>query len=254
MGSGVVTGPWYRRATTVTPDTPDNHSVGLPPPYRVQAGTRPAPTRGTVYVNRPVTSPHLVGGIGHLTADDPAVGKDDRVDAGTSFEAFVAARATSLRRTAYLLTQDRHLADDLVQSSLAKAWPAWSRIESSPEAYVRKIMVNLYSHWWRRKWNGELPTETLPETSHQDDDVATAHGVRTALARLPRRQRAVIVLRFYEDMTEAETARMLGVSVGTIKSQTSKALARLRVDPAVAEQDAAQGDQHDDEQREGGQS
>jgi RNA polymerase sigma-70 factor (sigma-E family) len=188
-------------------------------------------------VNKPVPALTDVVGVGWLTRAESGTGEDDRMDDRTSFEGFVAARATSLRRTAYLLTQDRHLADDLVQSSLAKAWPAWSRIESSPEAYVRRIMVNLYGQWWRRKWNGELPTETLPETSHQDDDLATAHGVRTALARLPRRQRAVIVLRFYEDMTEAETARMLGVSIGTVKSQTSKALANLRVDPAVVEQD-----------------
>ncbi len=160
-----------------------------------------------------------------------------KIDARLPFEHFVATRARSLRRTAYLLTQDSHLADDLTQTALAKAWPAWSRIESSPDGYVRKIMLHTYQQWWRRKWNGEAPTEHLPEQAYHDVSADLAHEVRGALARLPRRQRAVIVLRFYEDLTEVETARLLECSVGTVKSQTSKALAKLRIDPAFADDD-----------------
>lgn len=155
-----------------------------------------------------------------------------------SFEAFVALRSKPLLRLAYLLTQDNHLAEDLLQTSLAKSWPSWSRIETSPEAYVRRVMVNTYSTWWRRKWNGEAPTEVLPERGHHDADTGSTHEIRNALARLPKRQRAVIVLRYFEDQTEAETARLLDCSIGTVKSQASKALAKLRIDPTLAESEA----------------
>ena len=155
------------------------------------------------------------------------------------FDDFVAARSTSLLRTAYLLTHDRGLAEDLLQTALAKAWFAWERIDGRPEAYVRRILVNTYATWWRRKWNGEEPTEELPESgsvagrpgeSHRADERA---DLWQALGRLPKRQRAVVVLRFYEDLSEAETAGILGCSVGTVKSQASKALAKLRLDPRL---------------------
>jgi RNA polymerase sigma factor (sigma-70 family) len=94
-------------------------------------------------------------------------------------------------------------------------------------------MVNAFVSSWRRKWNGEVPTERLPERAYETPVDAT--DLRGALRRLPRGQRAVLVLRFYEDLTEAETAQVLGCSVGTVKSQTSKALAKLRVDPALEE-------------------
>jgi RNA polymerase sigma-70 factor (sigma-E family) len=174
--------------------------------------------------------------------DDGAVMTDSgeaATDARTGFEHFVATRSGRLLRTAYLLTQDNHLAEDLLQTSLAKAWRSWSRVESDHEAYVRKILVNTYSTWWRRRWNGEHPSDELPETTrpgddHTADQGSTTFDVRTALARLPKRQRAVVVLRFFDDLTEAETARLLDCSVGTVKSQTSKALAKLRVDPALS--------------------
>ncbi len=157
------------------------------------------------------------------------------------FDAFVAARSTRLLRTAFLLTHDRGLAEDLVQTALAKAWFAWGRIEGAPETYVRRIMVNTYSSWWRRKWNGEEPTETLPEGPRGtvDDGGVARIDERTdlwrALGRLPKRQRAVVVLRFYEDLSEVDTAELLGCSVGTVKSQASRALAKLRLDPRMAE-------------------
>ncbi len=156
---------------------------------------------------------------------------DRRVD----FDEFVVARSGALLRTAYLLTRDHQLAEDLLQASLAKAWFAWGRTQGNPEAYVRKIIVNTYNSWWRRKWNGELATEELPDAGVPDgtDAVDSGNDLWEAMGRLPRRQRAVVVLRYFEDLTEAQTADLLGCSVGTVKSQTSKALTKLRIDPAL---------------------
>ena len=154
--------------------------------------------------------------------------------AEVSFDAFVAARSTRLLRTAWLLTHDHGLAEDLVQTALTKAWFSWSRIEGNPEPYVHKILVNTFATSWRRKWNGEQPTEVLPEppaTASGDD----APDLWDAIGRLPRRQRAVVVLRYYEDLSEAETADLLGCSRGTVKSQLSKAIAKLRLDRSLAD-------------------
>lgn len=159
------------------------------------------------------------------------------------FEGFVAARSDQLLRTAYLLTRDHQLAEDLLQTALAKAWGAWKRIDTDHEAYVRRILVNTYASWWRRKWNGERPSEVLPERGSPipTDTVGDRFDLWEAIGRLPKRQRATLVLRFYEDLTEAETAEMLGCSAGTVKSQTSKALAKLRIDPALLETYASRG-------------
>lgn len=102
---------------------------------------------------------------------------------------------------------------------------------------MRKVLVNTYSTLWRRKWNGELATEELPErtpASDHSETTSAAHDLWRAMDALPRRQRAEIVLRYFEDLTERETAEMLDCSVGTVKSQTSKALSKLRIDPALA--------------------
>jgi RNA polymerase sigma-70 factor (sigma-E family) len=159
-----------------------------------------------------------------------------------AFESFVAARSKPLLRSALLLTHDHHLAEDLLQTSLSKAWQSWSRIHSEPEAYVRKILFNTYAKWWRRRWNAELPIADLPESATTPPE--TTHEIRAAIARLPRRQRAVIVLRYYEDLTEAETARVLDCSLGTVKSQASRALAKLRIDPTFL---TDEGDDHEDQ-------
>jgi len=157
------------------------------------------------------------------------------------FEEFVAARSRSLLRTAYLLTRDHGLAEDLLQTALTKAYVAWGRIEGDAEPYVRRILVTTYSTWWRRRWHGEQPTDQLPETGTarggHDDRTGESGDLWAALGRLPRRQRAVIVLRYFEDLTEAQTADLLGISTGTVKSQTSKALAKLRIDPSLTEGD-----------------
>ncbi len=154
------------------------------------------------------------------------------------FDAFVVAGSGRLLRTAYLLTRDHALAEDLLQTALTKAWFAWDRIDGQPEPYVRKIMVNTYASMWRRRWNGEQPTAELPERGQEvHESSAARHDLWDALGRLPRRQRAVVVLRYFEDLSEAETARVLECSVGTVKSQASKALAKLRVDEGLVERD-----------------
>jgi RNA polymerase sigma-70 factor (sigma-E family) len=155
-----------------------------------------------------------------------------------SFEEFVASRGRDLWRTAWLLTGDAHKAEDLVQTALMKCWRRWSTIadDGSVEAYVRRAMLTTYTDWWRRKWNGERPTEVLPDVVHRDADSGARQDTLAALASLPRGQRAVLVLRFYEDLTEAQTAEALGISVGTVKSQTSRALSALRSSKILQEQ------------------
>lgn len=153
------------------------------------------------------------------------------------FEEFVAVRGSALQRTAYLLTGDWALAEDLLQTALARAYPRWGRIvRDDAEAYVRKVLVNTWSSWWRRKWRSETPTGRLPEYAAVDvyADVDRRQAVHVALAALPPRQRAVVVLRFHEDMTETQVASLLGISVGTVKSQTAKALATLRAHGALS--------------------
>ena len=147
-----------------------------------------------------------------------------------SFEEYVAARRGALLRTAFLLTGHHEDAEDLVQVALVKVVPRWSRIADDPEPYVRKVLVHeSVSRWRRRRWR-EVHTDAVPETP-VDDPGADRLALRDALAHLAPRQRAVIVLRYYEDLTEVETARVLGISVGTVKSQARDALARLRVEP-----------------------
>lgn len=159
------------------------------------------------------------------------------VDGPVEFEAFVAARSPALLRTAWLLTGDPDRAQDLLQTTLATCWPRWSRIRSDdPEGYVRRVLARTYARSWRRRWNGEVPTEALPETvGPTADDPDLRETVRRALAQLPRRQRAVVVLRHFDDLTEAQTASALGVTVGTVKSQHSRAMATLRRSPLLSD-------------------
>lgn len=150
-----------------------------------------------------------------------ARGRDD-------FEAFVSARYAALLRTAYLLTGDHHDAEDLLQQTLVKAVAAWARIDGDPEPYVRTILVRQnVSRWRARRWR-ELPTQAPPDVAATDQDTDDRLALRHALGVLAPRQRAVIVLRYYEDLTESQTADALGIAVGTVKSQTRDALRRLR--------------------------
>jgi RNA polymerase sigma-70 factor (sigma-E family) len=143
------------------------------------------------------------------------------------------ARSPALLRAAWLLTGNHATAQDLVQAALARTWPRWSRLErvDNAEAYVRRVMVTTYATWWRRRWRAEVATAQPPERPAGGDAFADADlrdAVRSALDELPRRQRAVIVLRYFEDLTEAQTADALGCSVGTVKSQSAKAMTKLR--------------------------
>jgi len=148
------------------------------------------------------------------------------------FEEWVAARGPRLLRVAWLLTGDSHLAEDLLQTVLARVWPKWRRIaKDNPEAYVRKALVHTHASWWRRRWRGEVPHGELPDRPGAVDDFAGVdleQSLATAIRELPVRQRAVVVLRYFEDLSVADTAEVLGCTEGTVKSQASKALRSLR--------------------------
>jgi RNA polymerase sigma-70 factor (sigma-E family) len=152
-------------------------------------------------------------------------------DKDAEFSEYMAARQPSLLRTAYLLTGDRHTAEDLVQTALAKLYLSWDKVQrqDSLDGYVRRILVNEHNSLWRRPWKKrETPTDELPEQAGEPQQGGTDADLWALVQGLPRKQRAAVVLRYYEQMSEAETAAVLGVSVGTVKSQTSRALASLR--------------------------
>jgi RNA polymerase sigma-70 factor (sigma-E family) len=159
------------------------------------------------------------------------------------FDAFVRARTHALLRSAYLLTGDQQLAEDLVQTALTRTHLAWRRLEDTgnAEAYARRTMYHLQVSWWRRRRVAETLPGLMPDRAGGDDPagaVSLRLALRAALLRLSAKQRAVLVLRYFEDRTESETAEVLGVSTGTVKSQTSKALARLRaIAPDLADVD-----------------
>ena len=162
------------------------------------------------------------------------------MDSEEGFVEFVDQRQRALQRTAWLLTGDWALAEDLVQTALARTWPRWGRIRrrDDPEIYVRRVMINTWASWSRRKWRGERPGADLPDSAAPGDlaaDTVTRLAVRGALGSLTDRQRAVIVLRVFDDLTEVQTAEVLGCAVGTVKSTMSQALARLRGDRGLAE-------------------
>jgi RNA polymerase sigma-70 factor (sigma-E family) len=150
--------------------------------------------------------------------------------AEAEFDAYVHARVGALSRTAFLLTGDHQLAEDLVQTTLFKAAKAWHRIEGDPDPYVRRVMANEnISGWRRRRHVRELPLEAYgaePASPQSDPDLRLV--LKTALAQLTPKQRTVLVLRYFEDLTEAQTAEVMGVGVGTVKSGSRAALGRLR--------------------------
>ena len=153
-----------------------------------------------------------------------------------AFREFAVAQWPALTRLAYLLVSDAGHAEDIVQTVLAKMWPVWSRVrDEAPEAYARKALANTATSWWRRRWHGERPTDALPDNErHRYDDDAAQLSDRVALSAalraLPPRQRAAVVLRFADDLSEQQVAAALNCSVGTVKSLTSRGLARLRED------------------------
>jgi RNA polymerase sigma-70 factor (sigma-E family) len=152
-----------------------------------------------------------------------------------TFEEFVLARGEALLRFAVMLCADRDRAEDLVQSVLARTYSRWTRIlvMERPEAYVKTMLVHEHLRWWRRRSSTEVPVAepadpSLPSVA----DAAAVHARRDAawglLGRLPRRQRAVLVLRYYEDLSDAEIATILGCTPATVRSQAARALAALR--------------------------
>jgi RNA polymerase sigma-70 factor (sigma-E family) len=165
------------------------------------------------------------------------------VDAGAEedFRGFVRDRSPALLATAYLLTGDRGAAEDLVQSALLRAYRHWPRIRATGDAsaYVRRVLINQRISGWRRHRVVESMTGHLPDVAAPGDDqaaLADRDALWQVLLRLPPRTRAVLVLRYWEDRSEAETARLLGCSLGTVKSLASRGLARMRTElgPAAA--------------------
>ena len=167
--------------------------------------------------------------------DTGAMPKDKHARRDAEFTEYLQARQPSLLRTAYLLTGDRHTAEDVLQTSLAKLYLAWDKVQDrgAVDAYVRRIMVNENNSLWRKPWKKrEHATEVLPtgtEPSYVDSpDDGTGRALWDVVQSLPPKARAVVVLRYYEQLSEAETADVLGISVGTVKSQCSRAIAALR--------------------------
>lgn len=213
-----------RAGTSPRPETaPPGNVTGVPLPRRSER--RPS---GSIGHGQPVA----VSASGTV----PPEGAPD-VPAGVSepeFRDYVRNRRQALLRTAYLLTRNEADAEDLVQSALAKTYLAVGRIEDrgALDGYVRRAIVNTHISWWRRRRVVELPTDELPDEAVSDHTVSSdlQATLRRAVDRLPGRMRAAIMLRYYDDMTEAEVAETLGVSLGTVKSTVARAVAKLRID------------------------
>ena len=150
-----------------------------------------------------------------------------------SFDAFVAARGSAMLRHAYVLTGDRHLAEDLVQETLAHLYRRWDRVaaSTSPEAYVRTSVTRQFLSWRRRRSSTERVTDELPESmgvADAGDRIAGDDAVWRALSTLPRKQRAILALRFYDDQSDIQIAEVLGLSASNVRAQASRGIATLR--------------------------
>ncbi|MFD9389732.1 SigE family RNA polymerase sigma factor [Streptomyces sp. NPDC060000] len=156
-----------------------------------------------------------------------------------SFASYVSARQPALLRTARSLTANPSDAEDLLQTALTKTYVAWERIEDrrALDGYVRRALLNTRTSQWRKRKVDEFVCDELPEPAAAADDPAERQALHDAMWRaimkLPVRQRAMVVLRYYEDLSEVQTAEVLGVSVGTVKSAVSRALGKLREDPEL---------------------
>ncbi|MFC4111581.1 SigE family RNA polymerase sigma factor [Nonomuraea zeae] len=151
------------------------------------------------------------------------------------FEDFVRARGSALLRYGYVLTGNADDAADLAQEALLKLNDSWHRVrdKDNPESYVRTIMARQHISWWRRRRLKEHLTDDVPEGSYVDSH--SFGELWKELATLPRKQRAVVVLRYYEDLSDQEIAEILGISRGTVRSQAFRALHTLRVKPGILE-------------------
>ncbi|WEH31670.1 SigE family RNA polymerase sigma factor [Streptomyces sp. AM 3-1-1] len=194
---------------------------------RPEARTNPEPAPGTA------PQPRLARARARSPRTAPAL--------PLTFESYVRARGAGLLRTARSLTPNPYDAEDLLQTALAKTFSAWERIEDhgAVDGYVRRALVNTRTSQWRKRRVDEYSCAELPEPEPLPaTDPAEAQAMRDAMwhavLRLPARQRAMVTLRYYEDLSEAQTAEVLGVSVGTVKSAVSRALAKLREDRELA--------------------
>jgi RNA polymerase sigma-70 factor (sigma-E family) len=167
---------------------------------------------------------------------------DADVDIDAEFQAYMAARWPVLVRTAFLLAGDRFLAEDLAQTALTRVYASWRRVRRADDvdAYVRRVLVNANSGRFRKRRVAEhlvaVPVDGRSHVPHEP--IAQRSALMAALAELPARQRAVVVLRYWEDLSEREVASVMGCSVGTVKSQASKALARLRASAVLVDRDS----------------
>jgi RNA polymerase sigma-70 factor (sigma-E family) len=153
-------------------------------------------------------------------------------DVAAALDEYVRARGQRLVRSAYLLTGDAQIAEDLVQNVLASALVSWRRLRevSDLDAYLHRALINARTRWWSRRWHAEVPSAHLPDTPSAD---VTAQfdghqDLLVVLRGLPPRQRQALVLRFFNDLSEAQTAQVLGCSIGTVKSQTARGLEKMR--------------------------
>jgi RNA polymerase sigma-70 factor (sigma-E family) len=155
-----------------------------------------------------------------------------------AFRDFVATASPRLLRAAWLLTGDESAAQDLMQAAWERTWARWDRIAGADEplAYVRRVMTSIFLTWRRRKWWSEIPSSAPwqePPTIEDSDGALVRSSILAALAQLSDRQRAVVVLRYFLDLSEAQTAAELGCSIGAVKSHASRALAHLRSAPEL---------------------
>ena len=156
----------------------------------------------------------------------------------SAFDEFVHARSAALARTAYLLTGNHHTAEDLVQHALLQTARHWERIATSPEAYARRVMYHQNISWWRKRRFTETTLGSY-DAGHPAPDSDLRLSLDAALAQLTPKQRTILVLRFFEDLTEVQTAEATGVSVSTVKSTARHALSRLRtIAPDLVEADS----------------
>ncbi|MEU8982652.1 SigE family RNA polymerase sigma factor [Streptomyces sp. NPDC048309] len=160
------------------------------------------------------------------------------------FQSFVIGRWPRLMRTAFLLTGEQHAAEDLVQSTLEQVYVAWRRVGAAddPEAYVRRVMINAHARKHRRKLKEFLApkddsglTYELPDSGDRIAQADDRSALLKALSELPARQREAVVLRYWEDLSESQTAEAMGCSVGAVKSNAAKGIAKLRAIPGLAE-------------------
>jgi RNA polymerase sigma-70 factor (sigma-E family) len=175
-------------------------------------------------------------------AGDTAADADADADADAEFQAYMAARWPVLVRTAFLLTGDRFLAEDLAQTALTRVYASWRRVRRADDvdAYVRRVLVNANAGRFRKRRVDErlvaVPADGRSHVPHEP--IAERSALMAALAELPARQRAVVVLRYWEDLSEREVAAVLGCSIGTVKSQASKGLTRLRNSAVLGDRDS----------------